>query len=105
MTNVVSKIDLDELKSSKVNLSYPCFEILDIGICIPVVVRSLIKGDVQIFGTLNGVSKVVNNISLSPLNVLKLLKVTPINFYLSENEVYKIRDTNHYLEVLEKWIL
>lgn len=104
MEEIRSKLDVDALRSRKTSMPYPHVKLTELNRCIPVVISSLEKGDVPVLGTLNGVTKIVANMSKSALNINKLIKVSNISLVLSDYEEYLITNIVEYMEVANKWI-
>lgn len=94
----MSQIDISELTNRKTSAEYPSILITAPNETLPVVVRTLEKGDMQLIVELNGVRKVVSRISPSAYNVDKLLRTTGhISYRKSPSEIIEVRDIPTYL--------
>ena len=91
-------IDIQELTQRRTNASYPNFLLPTLNASVPVVVRTLEKGDLQLVVQHEGKEKVVTTISPSAYNVDKLLRTTSQLIYRkSETEVIEVKSITDYL--------
>lgn len=96
-------INIEELTSRKTDEEFPNILVTSPNDTLPVVVRSLEKGDMQLVVEWNGVRKVVARISASALNVEKLLRtVHGVEFVTSKDSSISISNITDYLEAVTK---
>lgn len=94
-------INIEELTSRKTSETFPNIVITKPNENIPVVVRSLEEGDMQLIIEYKGKRKVVARISPSALNVDKLLRTAgSITYHKDENQHFEITDVSMYLGCL-----
>lgn len=94
----MSQIVIEELVNKKTSAEYPSLLVSTPNETLPVVVRSLEKGDMQLIVELNGVRKVVCRISPSAYNIDKLLRtVGHVSYRKSKEETIDIGDISTYL--------
>lgn len=94
-------INIEELTSRKTSESFPNIVITKPNENMPVVVRALEEGDMQLIIEYQGKRKVVAKISPSALNIDKLLRTTgEITYQKDENQKYDITDVSMYLSCL-----
>ena len=94
----MSQIDMQELTSRKTEETYPNFLVLHPNNTVPVVIRSLEPGDVQLIVEFKGVRKCVAHISPSALNVDKLLRTLgSVEYVLGKNVSTTINSVEGYL--------
>lgn len=98
----MSQIDIKELTERKTQESFPNILILNPNETVPVVVRTLEKGDMQLIMEYNGARKVVAKISKSAYNVHKLLRVLgSIDYYIGPNAGITISTVADYLSCIK----
>lgn len=91
-------INIEELTSRKTGEEFPNVLVLQPNDTLPVVVRSLEKGDMQLVVEWNGVRKVVARISPSALNIEKLIRTVPgVELVPRPNESIRIETIEDYL--------
>lgn len=91
-------IDIQELTQRKTSASYPNVLIPTLTVAIPVVIRTLEKGDMQLVVQHDGKEKVVTTMSPSALNIDKLLRTTSSLVYRkSESESIELNTVQDYL--------
>lgn len=94
-------INIKELTDRKTSEVFPNVLLRKPNENVPVVVRSLEKGDMQLIVEYKGERKVVANISQSALNIDKLLRTTDgICYRVSPTEEYEIDNISTYLSCL-----
>lgn len=99
-----SELDADKLRSREVEVSYPHIKINDFNKCIPLMISCLDDGNIPVLASLNGVTKIIKNMSNSAINFSKLLRVTDVTLYVSNNDSFVIKSIFDYMEVADKWI-
>lgn len=97
----MSQIDVAKLTQRTVGKLFPHVLIKSPTQCLPVIVKSLEKGDTQLIVELNGQRKCVINMSLSAFNIDKLLRCCGDIYYVKEecNEE-QIMTISQYLELV-----
>lgn len=91
-------INIQELTERKTSESFPNVLILTPNETLPVIVRTLEKGDMQLIVEFNGKRKVVANISPSAYNVDRLIRTLgTISYRRSVEDVVEISDIETYL--------
>lgn len=91
-------INIQELTERKTSESFPNVLILTPNETLPVIVRTLEKGDMQLIVEFNGKRKVVAKISPSAYNVDRLIRTLgTISYRRSVEDVVEIRDIETYL--------
>lgn len=94
-------IDIKELTDRKTSESFPNILLRKPNENVPVIVRSLEKGDMQLIVEYKGQRKAVANISPSALNIDKLLRATgDVCYRVSPEEEHTITDVPMYLSCL-----
>lgn len=94
----MSSINLEELTSRKTSESYPNLEICTPNDTVPVIVRDLQEGDMQLIVEYNGKRKVVKRISSSAYNVGMLLRTTgKLKYNMGNGIGVEIPDIETYL--------
>ena len=89
---------IEELTERKSQETYPNLVILSPNETVPVIVRSLEKGEMQVIVSFNDKRKVVARISESAHNINRLLRTCgALEFYKSESETYRINTVEDYL--------
>jgi 16S rRNA A1518/A1519 N6-dimethyltransferase RsmA/KsgA/DIM1 with predicted DNA glycosylase/AP lyase activity len=92
---------IQELTERKTQEKFPSVVVLTPNETLPVVVRTLEKGDMQLIVEFNGKRKVVANISESAYNISKLLRtVGHISYRKSADEVIDVGDIVTYLNCI-----
>ena len=91
-------INIQELTERKTSESFPNVLILTPNETLPVIVRTLEKGDMQLIVEFNGKRKVVAKISHSAYNVDRLIRTLgTISYRRSVEDVVEISDIETYL--------
>lgn len=91
-------INLDELTARKTSEKYPNLMLCSPNDTVPVVVKNLQEGDMQLIAEWNGKRKVLAYISPSAYNVSMLLRTTGLLKYnMGENVGIDITDVETYL--------
>ena len=91
-------INIQELTERKTSESFPNVLILTPNETLPVIVRTLEKGDMQLIVEFNGKRKVVAKISPSAYNVDRLIRTLgTISYRRSVDDVVEISDIETYL--------
>lgn len=91
-------IDIQELTERKTSERFPNVLIKTPNETLPVVVRTLEKGDMQLIVEFNGRRKVVDEISQSAYNIDKLIRtVGNISYRKDSNQVFDVGDIVTYL--------
>lgn len=91
-------INIQELIERKTSESFPNVLILTPNETLPVIVRTLEKGDMQLIVEFNGKRKVVAKISPSAYNVDRLIRTLgTISYRRSVEDVVEISDIETYL--------
>jgi hypothetical protein len=91
-------INIQELTERKTSESFPNVLILTPNETLPVIVRTLEKGDMQLIVEFNGKRKVVAKISPSAYNVDRLIRTLgTISYRRSVEDVVEISDIETYL--------
>ena len=91
-------INTQELTERKTSESFPNVLILTPNETLPVIVRTLEKGDMQLIVEFNGKRKVVAKISPSAYNVDRLIRTLgTISYRRSVEDVVEISDIETYL--------
>lgn len=91
-------INIQELTEKKASERFPNILVLTPNETLPVVVRTLEKGDMQLIVEFNGKRKVVASISESAYNINKLIRtVGHISYRKSSEEVIDVGDITTYL--------
>ena len=91
-------INIQELTERKTSESFPNVLILTPNETLPVIVRTLEKGDMQLIVEFNGKRKVVAKISPSAYNVDRLIRTLgTISYRRSVEDVVEIGDIETYL--------
>lgn len=91
-------INIQELTERKTPESFPNVLILTPNETLPVIVRTLEKGDMQLIVEFNGKRKVVAKISPSAYNVDRLIRTLgTISYRRSVEDVVEISDIETYL--------
>lgn len=91
-------INIQELTERKTSESFPNMLVLAPNETLPVIVRTLEKGDMQLIVEFNGKRKVVTKISPSAYNVDRLIRTLgTISYRRSIEDVVEIRDIETYL--------
>lgn len=94
----MTQIDLEEFTSRKTSETYPNVLVSNPNDTLPVTVRSLEKGDMQLIVSYKGKRKCVEHISKSAFNIDKLLRtVGSIEFVLGESSSIVIDSIEKYL--------
>lgn len=91
-------INIQELTERKTSESFPNVLILTPNETLPVIVRTLEKGDMQLIVEFNGKRKVVAKISPSAYNVDRLIRTLgTISYRRSVEDMVEISDIETYL--------
>ena len=91
-------INIQELTERKTSESFPNVLILTPNETLPVIVRTLEKGDMQLIVEFNGKRKVVAKISPSAHNVDRLIRTLgTISYRRSVEDVVEVSDIETYL--------
>lgn len=91
-------INIQELTERKTSESFPNMLVLTPNETLPVIVRTLEKGDMQLIVEFNGKRKVVAKISPSAYNVDRLIRTLGTIFYRrSVEDAVEISDIETYL--------
>lgn len=91
-------INIQELTERKTSESFPNVLILTPNETLPVIVRTLEKGDMQLIVEFNGKRKVVAKISPSAYNVDRLIRTLgTISYRRSVEDVVEVSDIETYL--------
>lgn len=91
-------INIQELTERKTSESFPNVLILTPNETLPVIVRTLEKGDMQLIVEFNGKRKVVAKISPSAYNVDRLIRTLgTISYRRSVEDVVEISNIETYL--------
>lgn len=91
-------INIEELTSRKTDETFPNILVLSPNDTLPVVVRSLEEGDVQLIVEFNGRRKCVAKMSPSALNIQKLLRtVGRVEYVISQGISTTITCMDEYL--------
>jgi hypothetical protein len=94
----MSQIDIKELTERRTSEVFPNVVILTPNDTLPVVIRTLEKGDMQLIVEFKGQRKVVANISQSAVNISRLIRtVGTISYHKSAEDVYEVGDISTYL--------
>ena len=97
------KINIGELTERKTSAMYPNLTIVNPNDTVPVMVKILEKGDMQLLIEFKGVMKVVSTISESAMNIDKLLRTCGQLIYAkAENKKYIINDILEYMECISE---
>ena len=97
----MSQIDIKELTERKTQESFPNILITNPNEAVPVVVRTLEKGDMQLIMEYNGARKVVAKISRSALNVHKLIRVlNSVEYFIAPGSSITINEISDYLSCI-----
>ena len=95
-------INIEELTERKTSETFPNIVITNPNDTVPVVVRTLLKGDMQLIVEFKGKRKVVANISPSAFNIDKLLRtVGTLQYSIATNSTIPIDDVSTYLSCLQ----
>lgn len=94
-------INIEELTQRKTSERFPNVVITSPNDTVPVVVRTLMKGDMQLIIEFEGKRKVVASISPSAFNIDKLLRtVGKISYSIAPESQIEIDDVTTYLSCL-----
>lgn len=94
-------IVVDDLVRQKTDLVYPNFVISKANDTLPVIVRSLEPGDIQLIVEYKGTRKSVATISPSAINVHRLLRcIGSIEYVTSKENSITISNVEEYLNLL-----
>lgn len=94
-------INVEELVSQHTEAAYPNVRVLKPNDTLPVVVRALEPGDIQLIVEFNGKRKAVANISPSAINIQCLLRcVGSLEYSLSKGVSTTIDNIEEYLNCL-----
>jgi hypothetical protein len=97
----MSQIDVQEVTSRKTEESFPNLLVLHPNNTVPVIVRTLEPGDMQLIVEFKGTRKCVAHISPSALNINKLLRTLgSIEYVISKNVSMPITSIEDYLSYL-----
>ena len=97
----MSSINLEELTARKTSEKYPNLMVCTPNDTVPVVVRNLEKGDMQLIAEWNGKRKVIAYISPSAYNVSMLLRTTgKLKYNMGENVGIEVADVETYLSCI-----
>lgn len=96
------QIDIYEFSKRTTPVIYPYLKILEPNNTTPLIVSVLETGDMPLIIELDGIRKVVARISMSALNIDKLLRTCgSLELTKSADEVTLIKEVTDYLEVFE----
>ena len=94
-------IDIENLVENKIKLNYPCILIDNPNRTLPLMVRNLEEGDMQLIVEFNGKTKVVKKMSRSALNVDKLIRTNgTLKYVISKDIIIPINSITDYLSCL-----
>lgn len=94
-------MNVEELTASKTQLRYPNVVISNPNVTVPVIVQSLIPGDVQLVVELNGNRKIVKSISPSAMNMNNILRVVgSFTYVLSAGIEMTVNNIEDYLRLV-----
>ena len=94
-------MNVAELTSSKTQRRFPNVTISNPNITVPVIVQSLMPGDVQLIVELNGKQKVVKEISPSAMNMNNILRaVGSFKYTISAGIEMTINSIEDYLKLV-----
>lgn len=94
-------MNVEELTSSKTQRRFPNVKISNPNVTVPVIVQTLIPGDMQLFVELNGNEKVVKNISPSAMNMNNILRtVGSFTYNISAGIGMTINNIEEYLKLV-----
>ncbi len=94
-------LDVAAFSERKGQGSYPCVELPEINVTLPLVLGYLEPGDIQIVAEYKGKRRMVGTMSSSAYNIIKLLKTQgKVVYCKSESEVTVIESIVDYLEVV-----
>ena len=94
-------IDIEELTERKASETFPNIVIPIPNDNIPVVIKSLEKGDMQLIVEFKGKRKVVARISESALNIDKLIRtVGEVTYCSNSGSSVEVRDVTTYLNCI-----
>ena len=98
----MSQIDIKELTERKTQESFPNILITNPNEAVPVVVRTLEKGDMQLIMEYNGARKVVAKISKSAFNIHKLIRVlNSVEYFIGPGVNITIESIEDYLSCIK----
>ena len=96
-------MNIEELTKRYADGSYPNIKVLAPNDTLPVTIRSLEKGDMQVLASLGEEQKIIARITPSAFNIDKLLRTCgDLQYNVSETEFYKISKVEEYLECICK---
>ena len=94
-------MNVEELTSSKVQRRFPNVKISNPNVTVPVVVQSLLPGDMQLVVELKGKEKVVKTISPSAMNMNNILRtVGEFTYFVSDGVAVQINNIEEYLKLV-----
>lgn len=94
----MSQISISKLTERRTEQAFPNLLIVNPNDTVPVVVKSLEEGDMQLIVEFKGVRKVVAKVSSSAYNIDKLLRcVGEITYQVSESVALPISTIEDYL--------
>lgn len=97
----MSVIDIEQLTDRKAGMKFPNVLITTPNDTLPVVVRTLEEGDMQLVVEFNGKRKSVANMSQSAVNIDRLIRcVGKLSYHVSADESIEISDVSTYLECI-----
>lgn len=95
------KIDIQKLVSQQISQTYPNIVITTPNQTLPVIVRCLEKGDMQLIIEMNGMRKAVSPISPSAYNINMLLRSqSKLTYNKSPDESFEIHSVEEYLNCI-----
>lgn len=94
-------MNVEELTESKVQHRFPSVKISNPNVTVPVIVQSLVQGDMQLIVELNGKQKVVKMISPSAVNMNNILRaVGSFTYAISAGVEVTINSIEDYLKLV-----
>lgn len=95
------QIDIEEVTSRKTSETFPNIVIAHPNDTLPVVIRTLVKGDLQLICESRGQRKVIDRIDVSAYNIDYLLRTVGTLYYnVGPNTSIEIKDIETYLSCL-----
>ncbi len=85
--------------NTKIQMSYPCIEIINIDQALPVILSALESGKLPLIGTYKGVMRQLALIDVSALNLSKLLAISPLRYHETSALSKDIADINDIFEI------
>ncbi len=96
--NTLSSIDKD-IATPHSKLNYPYVKIMEPSNAIALVISSLEHGDVQITIDYEGKLRQIGSVRNSPVLLYRLVRISPIEYYQSEDMHYTLRNNEDILSI------